>query len=173
MGMIGGSWYGEYYAIGVPAGPSVVANAGVMTAAVTVNSATVSSLANVVVGGVGVMRATVAMYDTPNRFIFIPPAEDLVPPVAYEVPAIWNRLMRYYKSRPRGLAIWKLVDGTYTTNQPYPNLDYKAAKDNTGPNTNAQWTYILVYLGGHEHVIDRTEKDALTAAGYGQYIKQG
>lgn len=115
---------------------------------------------------------------------FRPPAEDLVSNVAFDVPPIWNRLMRYYPTRKRGVAIWKLPDGTYTTDQPYPTiLDDQQNRDTLFPATPTppsglgtstsnliEVTYELVYLGGHVYPIDDDEADRLTAAGFGAGI---
>lgn len=85
------------------------------------------------------------------------PPQDLVPPVYVgperymPVPKLSARLFRHYKSRARGPNLFKLIDGTYTYNQPYPY-------DET--------TVAVTYYGGHIYTVDATEAAALTAAGF-------
>ena len=65
---------------------------------------------------------------------------------------IWQ-LYRHYTPGPRGRNVWKLTDGTYTENQPPDDTDID-----------------IIYLGGHDHHVDATERAALIAAGYGDYV---
>jgi hypothetical protein len=56
---------------------------------------------------------------------------------------------RHFRATARGVNVHKLLDGTYTENQP---------ADVT--------TVSIWYLGGHSYTVDSTEAAALTAAGY-------
>lgn len=81
------------------------------------------------------------------------------PPVVYDVPVTvryphpGNALLRYYSPGPRGVNVWKLVDGSYTETQP----------------SDASLVAYL-YHGAHLHPVDDAEAAALTAAGYGANI---
>lgn len=54
----------------------------------------------------------------------------------------------------RGRNVFKLTDGSYTEDQPWPDE-----------------LIAHTYHGGHIHIIDATEAASLTAAGYGEYIE--
>lgn len=62
-------------------------------------------------------------------------------------------ILSYLRSGDRGRNVFKLVDGTYTEDEPW---------DTT--------RITKVYHGGHVHTLDATEVADLTAAGYGAYI---
>jgi len=62
-------------------------------------------------------------------------------------------LYRFYEPGPRGRNLWKLLDGSYTENQPPDDTDIDR-----------------IYYGGHDHHVDDTEKAELVAAGYGAYV---
>lgn len=62
-------------------------------------------------------------------------------------------LFRFFTPNARGKNVWKLVNGTYTENEPADISDYTT-----------------LYLGGHIHTITAAEATSLTAAGYGAYI---
>lgn len=70
----------------------------------------------------------------------------------YPSPEPIRRLMRRYKPTDRALNVFKLVDGTYTTDQPYEAI----------PGT----VISHVYWGGHCDLVGDTEAAALQAAGY-------
>ena len=78
----------------------------------------------------------------------------LVGPTVKETPMAWNRLhMRY--GIHRGITIMK-VNGVYSTYRYPSQTEVLEAEE--------------VYMGGHEYFIDEATKDALTAAGFGDYI---
>lgn len=85
------------------------------------------------------------------------PPQDIAGPIyvapdrAMPVSPLATMLFRHYKSRARGPNLWKLVDGTYTYNQPYP-LD--------------ETTISITYYGGHIYEVTDAEAAALTAAGF-------
>jgi len=64
-----------------------------------------------------------------------------------------HQLYRHYTPGPRGRNVWKLTDGTYTENQPPEDTNIA-----------------IIYLGGHDHHVDDTERAALIAAGYEAYV---
>lgn len=60
-----------------------------------------------------------------------------------------NRLMRFFEPRRRELNVYRLVDGSYTTRQPWdPNRIAKA------------------WFGGHVNLVDAEERDGLRDAGF-------
>ena len=61
---------------------------------------------------------------------------------------------------PRGVNVFKLLDGTYTESQPFSNEPFRAG-----------WELVdTVYYGGHSYEVDAAEVAALTAAGYAANI---
>lgn len=115
---------------------------------------------------------------------FNPPTEFTVSNVTFDVPAIWNRLMRFYPQRPRGRAVWKLpnVDETtadaYTFDQPYPWIEADLiARGNMFPsvpdppsglgtgdsNLKLPQTIDKVFYGGHVFSITANEVTGLSA----------
>lgn len=117
-------------------------------------------------------------------YTFTPPTEDTVSNVAFDVPPVWNSLMRYYPTRKRGKAVWQLEDGSYTFDQPYPSVEHNAVNRDTlfpavpnppsglGTSTSnlIALTYLKVFLGGHSFVVTDAEEVGiaafLTAQGY-------
>ena len=98
---------------------------------------------------------------------FSPPATDRTPsdyvprgPAGNDryYPSPWpiRKLMARYRGMPKAPNVFKLVDGTYTTAQPYE----------------AQPGSVIayVYLGSHTYEVTQAEADALTAAGFGAGI---
>lgn len=87
---------------------------------------------------------------------FTPPLRTKVPAVAADTPS-WQRKPAQWIDTaaliPRGVNVFKLVDGSYTETQP---TDYTLI---------AVW-----YMGGHSYPISASEAAALTAAGYGANI---
>lgn len=81
---------------------------------------------------------------------FIPPTDNFVYWAEYADEGIFSSL----QPGPRGRNVYKLVDGTFTENQP---------SDMT--------TVAILYHGGHEHPITASEQADLIAAGYGDYIQ--
>lgn len=82
-----------------------------------------------------------------------------------------RRLFGNYSPHGRGINVWKLPDGTFTENQPYPLITPQDAQEGVLPS--GQWdavTYLYVYYGGHTYEVSEAEADALTAAGYGGNI---
>jgi hypothetical protein len=94
------------------------------------------------------------------------------PNIAYDMGAInpdttgnQRRLFGYYKPHGRFIPVWKLPDGTYTEEQPFPLIDPEFAREGNLPS--GQWnavTYVKVYQSP-ERVSD-AEAAALSAAGY-------
>lgn len=76
------------------------------------------------------------------------------PPTVADVPAVFpedranHSPWRHYAPGLRGINVWKLLDGTYTEDEPDPDL------------------VAIVYLGAHTYTVDAAEAAALTAAGY-------
>lgn len=54
------------------------------------------------------------------------------------------RLMRHYRTRPEGINVWRLTDGSFTTTQPQPTISREDAH-----HENESATYIDVFHGGH------------------------
>ena len=86
---------------------------------------------------------------------FNPPTRSYTPSVTPLTPA-WQRSPAMYFSKtniPRPVNVFKLLDGTYTEQQP------------------ASWDLIdTVYYGGHTYTVSAAEAIALTAAGYGSNL---
>lgn len=130
---------------------------------------------------------------------FTPPVVSEVPPVTPTAQGVQARLYRFYQSRNRGVAVFKMSDGTYQTNrpvtgvsasgsEPYPSTPETASDATAGigvVNDALAWswyagkgteypltapTVVTVYYGGHTYTISTTEAAALTAAGFGPYI---
>lgn len=92
---------------------------------------------------------------------FTPPATDVVPadyiggndpwfPVPQVLRTLWGR----YRQPSRAPNVYKLVDGSYTTAEPY-DWPYQGA------------VIAFTYMGSHTYPVTQAEADALTAAGYG------
>lgn len=94
------------------------------------------------------------------------------PPVGADVPALDERdhglpfrLFRHFGLRQRGINIWKLVDGTFTIEQPYPLVSVEDARTQT---VNEPATYIEVFFGGHIYTdISLEDANGLSDAGFG------
>jgi len=95
---------------------------------------------------------------------FSPPATDQTPvdyiPAGaagqdkyYPSPQPIRTLMRRYRANLRAPNVFKLVDGSYTTAQPWEDV----------PGSVISFTY----LGSHTYTISTAEAAALTAAGFG------
>ena len=63
------------------------------------------------------------------------------------------RLLRHFQAISRGRNVYKLVNGTFTENEP-ADMD----------------TVAITYLGGHQNLVSEAEAADLTAAGYGAHI---
>jgi hypothetical protein len=130
---------------------------------------------------------------------FTPPSIAEVPPFgATDDRPLGRRLFRFYQSRQRGVAVFKMSDGTYqlarevpglslTVSEPYPattpdqfpqtiggKMMIATSEDAT---TSTYQTYpaaqpqvAVVYYGGHSYPVSSTEAASLTAAGLGAYI---
>jgi hypothetical protein len=81
--------------------------------------------------------------------LFRTPTDDLVRYAELNGQGLGHRLFRFYKSDPRGRNVFKLVDGSFTENE--PNDINEISK---------------VYWGGSENFVTDAEADALVAAGY-------
>jgi hypothetical protein len=125
---------------------------------------------------------------------FTPPAITEVAPVSatherYKNP-LGNRLMRYYKPRSRGVAVFKLNDGTYRVQKQVPGLSvqvmepYPPVPESQVVNDALAWSFYngtateypldhpvsIVYYGGTSYQVSSAEAAALVAAGFGNYI---
>jgi hypothetical protein len=114
-----------------------------------------------------------------------PPTDNSVSNTAYEVPPIWNRLMKYYPTRKRGKAIWQIpfqdptTAAAYTFNQPYPWVDLDLVNkgnmfpDPPQPDPTTQTstsdsnlkvqTIVEVFYGGHVYTITADQATGLSA----------
>jgi hypothetical protein len=95
--------------------------------------------------------------------VFYPPVTDTYPPIylvqpdAYRpVPDTSQRLFSHYKPRPASRNVYWLVDGTFTTTQPWE----------TEPGTVIKRTY----FGAHYNPVTPAEEQALRDSGFGFYI---
>jgi hypothetical protein len=130
---------------------------------------------------------------------FTPPSIAEVPPMgATDDNPMGRRLFRYYQSRQRGVAVFKMSDGTYQLARAVPGLNltvaepYPATTPDQFPQTISGTMMIatsedattstyteypaqqpqvaVVYYGGHSYTVSTVEAAALTAAGLGAYI---
>lgn len=108
--------------------------------------------------------------DTPK--IFTPPTVADMGPVNPDTEGLQRRLFGFYKPHQRGINVWKLADGTYTQDQPWPLVTPQDAKEGVLPigTTATAVTYLIVYYGGHSYQVSDAEAAALTAAGYGSNL---
>ena len=99
---------------------------------------------------------------------FTPPAQSTVPPVLLpgdpaQTPQGFA-LFRYFRSRPEGINVYYLSDGTVTENDPDGTTVFWAASDvgrTTQPYVAQAW------YGGHDaYALTSAQATALTAAGY-------
>jgi hypothetical protein len=86
-------------------------------------------------------------------FIFRPPVNDSFSWSDRLNPVEGDFLFRKLVPGTRAKNVYKLLDGTYTTNQPPDPEDY-----------------ITVYLGAHNNFVSAEEKADLISAGYGSYV---
>lgn len=84
---------------------------------------------------------------------FTPPTDELVRWADPFDTSIEHRLFRYLRPGERGRNVFKLLDNSYTENQPGDMA-----------------TVAITYYGGHVHTVSDAEAASLTAAGYGSYI---
>lgn len=81
------------------------------------------------------------------------------PPTVNDVPFVFTQdrdnqhPWAYFAPMPRGVNVFKLLDGTYTETQPMTMAEI------------AVW-----YHGGHSHTVSTAEAAALSAAGYAAFI---
>ena len=106
------------------------------------------------------------------------------------------RLMSFFASRDRGVAVFKMSDGSYAMNRPVPGINVPSMEPYpaTTPDRHAQLIngemmdatsfyadqetdypavqpqVALIYNGGSSYEVSATEAAALTAAGFGPYI---
>lgn len=91
---------------------------------------------------------------TPNKlFIFRPPVNDSFSWADRNNPVAGDFLLRKLVPGVRAKNVYKLTDGTFTTNQPAEVEDYT-----------------IVYLGAHNNIVSAEEKADLVSAGYGAYV---
>lgn len=105
--------------------------------------------------------------------LFTPPIELTVSPLEMDATPLQNRLARWYNVRPRGRAVWHLIDDTFSFDQPYPWFENTAnTAAAVGSDNNIVATFKNVYYGGHLYVLPETECDLmaafLTAQGYNE-----
>jgi hypothetical protein len=86
-------------------------------------------------------------------FIFRPPVNDSFAWNDRLRPVSGDFLLRKLVPGTRAKNVYKLTDGSYTTNQPAEVEDY-----------------LLVHLGAHNNFVSAAEKADLVAAGYGDYV---
>lgn len=115
---------------------------------------------------------------------FSPPVDNIVPPFyltdsdpTYEVNPLAQRLMRHYRSGPRGRNVFLMMDGSFSETQP-PNWDpnnptapfsttYVAFNNTVLTQTNPPSQQVKrIYWGGVANPVTAAEAAALTAAGY-------
>jgi hypothetical protein len=136
---------------------------------------------------------------------FTPPTTTEVPPISIadcrdgpstaQANPLGTRLFKYFKSRARGVAVFKMSDGTYqmsrqvpgvnvVSTEPYPATDTFPQTEPNGTFDIAQSWYnsqlteypaaqpqvAYVYYGGRSYSVSSAEAAALTAAGFGSYI---
>lgn len=139
--------------------------------------------------------------------IFTPPTNLDVPPVPAadtrtgpgygQANPLGAALFRFYSSRPRGVAVFKMSDGTYRMNEPvaglsvsgvepYPGVPAFSQNGDAGVVNDAlsqSWyagdvtvqtlpapTVVTVYYGGRSYPVSSAEAAALTAAGFSAYL---
>lgn len=95
---------------------------------------------------------------------FTPPVTDSVPAdyiggndPYYPAHPLIRRLWGRFHQAGRAPNVFKLVDGTYTTTEPY-DWPYQGA------------VIAFTYLGSHTYPITQAEANALTAAGFGSGV---
>lgn len=102
-----------------------------------------------------------------------------------------ERLFRYYASRDRGVAVFKMSDGTYRIARPVTGLDvtvlepWPPVPEGQVVNDAVAWSFYndqgteypleqptvaLVYYGGCSYQVSPSEAASLTAAGFGAYL---
>jgi hypothetical protein len=86
-------------------------------------------------------------------FIFRPPVNDSFAWNDRLRPVAGDFLLRKLVPGTRAKNVYKLTDGSYTTNQPAEVEDY-----------------LLVHLGAHNNFVSASEKADLISAGYGEYV---
>lgn len=98
-----------------------------------------------------------------TTYTFLPPTANDVPAVLPETRGVQFGLFRHYGTRARGENVWQLVDGTYTTTQPFPTVSVVDAQTQA---SNDVATYRKVFWGGHVYdAVEEAEAIALQAAG--------
>ena len=88
-----------------------------------------------------------------KSFIFRPPVNDSFSWADRLNPVDGDFLLRKLVPGGRAKNVYKLLDGSFTTNQPPDPEDY-----------------IVVYLGAHNNMVSAEEKADLISAGYGSYV---
>lgn len=107
---------------------------------------------------------------------FTPPSRNAVPPVlppwtGREAQTVTSyRLFRHYRSRPEGINVLELSDGSVTEDEPDGTAVVWSAGDRTGDSINALYVTTAWYGGHDDYNITEAQKTVLVAAGYGAYI---
>lgn len=86
-------------------------------------------------------------------YLFRPPTDNLVRWADFNGSGIEHALFKFYVPGARGRNVYKLTNGTYSEND---------QSDPTVVDT--------TYYGGHDNLVNSTERDSLVAAGYGDYV---
>lgn len=97
---------------------------------------------------------------------FVPPVMFDEGPINPDSEGNQRRLFGYYQPHARGVNVWKLADGSYSQEQPYPLV----TPDDVRQGVATVATYLSVYYGGHIYEVTETEADALRAAGYSENV---
>lgn len=103
--------------------------------------------------------------------VFTPPSRNAVPSVlppwtGREAQTVTGwRLFRHYRSRPEGINVFLLSDGTVTEDDPDGTSVHWLNENDGNPYVQVAW------YGGHDdYNITEAQKTLLVAAGYGAYI---
>lgn len=129
---------------------------------------------------------------------FTPPSVAEVPPTGGDTPSVLGgRLMRFFQPRQRGVAVFKMSDGTYRCARAVPGVTqgsggtvpvaepYPAVPEGQVVNDALAWSWYngqgteypltqptvqTVYYGGHSYPVSSSDAAALSAAGFGAYL---
>ena len=180
--------------------PGTVAIAIVATASAQALPAVVNTFGGTVIAQAAVANALATAWQAVAGTAGL--VYTFTPPVIYEVPTdnvdtdhpVMSRLMQYYRPRERGVAVYKMDDGTYWVSrqvpllsgpgivfaEPWPPLPVADQVNNV---INTAWLYsrvvsqtvqtpgvVTVYYGAHSYQVTEAEAAAMTAAGLGNYV---
>ena len=86
-------------------------------------------------------------------YLFRTPTDNRVQWARFDGEGVDHALFKFYTPGARGRNVYKLTDGTWTENE---QRDYSLVSK--------------IYFGGHDILVDATERAELEAAGYGDYV---